>query len=157
MVNLKDSWGRDQGNRWGSRWGSTFCGSEQELFVSMYVLRCFSCVQLFVTPWTVAHQAPLSKEFSRQEYRNGLPFPTPWIELSPDISAKNRGQVRWGKCRRALRSKFILDPLVSSGPRKCLFIQHLLFHLYVNCPPSLWSSKTLPQHSSSLPWTKYGI
>ena len=37
----------------------------------------FSCVQLFVTPWTVAHQAPLSMGFSRQEYWSGLPFPTP--------------------------------------------------------------------------------
>ena len=36
-----------------------------------------SCVQLFVTPWTVARQAPLSMEFSRQEYWSGLPFPTP--------------------------------------------------------------------------------
>ena len=34
-------------------------------------------VQLFVTPWTVALQAPLSKEFSRQEYWSGLPFPIP--------------------------------------------------------------------------------
>ena len=31
---------------------------------------------LFVTPWTVAHQAPLSMEFSRQAYWSGLPFPT---------------------------------------------------------------------------------
>ena len=36
-----------------------------------------SHVQLFVTPWTVAHQAPLCMEFSRQEYCSGLPFPTP--------------------------------------------------------------------------------
>ena len=36
-----------------------------------------SHVQLFVTPWTVACQAPLSMEFSRQEYWNGLPFPSP--------------------------------------------------------------------------------
>ena len=34
-------------------------------------------VRLFVTPWTVAQQAPLSMEFSRQEYCHGLPFPTP--------------------------------------------------------------------------------
>ena len=34
-----------------------------------------SCVQLLATPWTVAHQAPLSLEFSRQEYCSGLPFP----------------------------------------------------------------------------------
>ena len=36
-----------------------------------------SRVQLFETPWTVAHQVPLSMEFSRQEYWSGLPFPTP--------------------------------------------------------------------------------
>ena len=35
-----------------------------------------SCVQLFVTPWTVACQVPLSKGFLRQEYRSGLPFPS---------------------------------------------------------------------------------
>ena len=39
------------------------------------VLRHFSGVQLFVTPWTVAHQAPLSMGFSRQEYWSGLPCP----------------------------------------------------------------------------------
>ena len=31
----------------------------------------------FVTPWTVAHQAPLSMGFPRQEYWSGLPFPSP--------------------------------------------------------------------------------
>ena len=36
-----------------------------------------SHVQLFATPWTVAHQAPLSMEFSRQEYWSRLPSPTP--------------------------------------------------------------------------------
>ena len=34
----------------------------------------FSYVQLFMIPWTVAHQAPLSMGFSRQEYWHGLPF-----------------------------------------------------------------------------------
>ena len=36
-----------------------------------------SCVQLFVILWTVARQAPLSIEFSRQEYWSVLPFPSP--------------------------------------------------------------------------------
>ena len=36
-----------------------------------------SHIQLFVTPRTVTHQAPLSMEFSRQEYWSGLPFPPP--------------------------------------------------------------------------------
>ena len=43
------------------------------------------CVQLFVTPWTVAHQAPPSMGFSRQEYWNGLPFPYPGDLLNPGI------------------------------------------------------------------------
>ena len=41
--------------------------------------------QLFVTPWTVAHQAPLSMGFSRQEYWNGQPFPSPGGLLNPRI------------------------------------------------------------------------
>ena len=40
------------------------------------VISRFSCVRLFVTPWTVAHQSPLPMKFSRQEYRSGLPFPS---------------------------------------------------------------------------------
>ena len=37
----------------------------------------FSCVRLFATLWTVAHQVPLSMGFARQEYRSGLPCPPP--------------------------------------------------------------------------------
>ena len=40
------------------------------------MLSCFGYVQLFVTLWTVALHAPLSMEFSRQEYRSGLPVPS---------------------------------------------------------------------------------
>ena len=40
---------------------------------------------LFVTPWTVAHQPPLSMQFSRKEYCNGLPFPSPGDLLYPGI------------------------------------------------------------------------
>ena len=36
-----------------------------------------SCVQFFMTPWTVAHQAPLSMGFPMQQYFNGLPFSPP--------------------------------------------------------------------------------
>ena len=44
-----------------------------------------SHVQLFVTPWTVAHQAPLSMGFSWQEYWSGLPFPPPGDLPNPEI------------------------------------------------------------------------
>ena len=42
-------------------------------------------VQLFQTPWTVACQAPLSMQFSRQEYWSGLPFPSPGDLPDPGI------------------------------------------------------------------------
>ena len=45
----------------------------------------FSRVQLFATPWTIAHQAPLSMRFSKQEYWSGLPFLTPGDLPDPEI------------------------------------------------------------------------
>ena len=39
----------------------------------------------FMTPWTVAHQAPLSMGFSRQGYWSGLPFPTPGYLPDPGM------------------------------------------------------------------------
>ena len=51
-------------------------------------VKLLSCVWLFATLWTVAHQAPLSMGFSRQEYWSGLPFPSPGIEpRSPALQA----------------------------------------------------------------------
>ena len=43
---------------------------------NVYMLSCFIHVRLFVTPWTIVHQAPLSMEFSRQGYWSGLPHPS---------------------------------------------------------------------------------
>ena len=47
-----------------------------QVILRVPVLSRFSHVQLFVTLWTVAHQDPLSMGFPRQEYWNGLPFPS---------------------------------------------------------------------------------
>ena len=44
-----------------------------------------SRVPHFATPYTVAHQAPLSMEFSREEYWSGSPFPIPEDLLDPRI------------------------------------------------------------------------
>ena len=52
---------------------------------NMCVLSHFSLVRLFVTPWTVAYQAPLSMGFSRQEYWRGLPCPPPGHLPNPGI------------------------------------------------------------------------
>ena len=48
-------------------------------------VKSLSRVQLFLTPWTVAYQAPLSMGFSRREYWSGLPFPSPGDLPNPGV------------------------------------------------------------------------
>ena len=50
-----------------------------------HTLQSLSRVRLFATPWTVAYQAPPSMGFSRQEYWNGLSFPSPGDLPDPGI------------------------------------------------------------------------
>ena len=52
-------------------------------------VKSLSCVQLFATPWTVAHQAPPSMGFSRQEYWSGLLFPSPGDLPDPGIETRS--------------------------------------------------------------------
>ena len=56
-------------------------------FVDLFLLevKSLSCVQLFVTPWTVAYLAPPSMGFSRQGYWSGVPFPSPEYPPNPGI------------------------------------------------------------------------
>ena len=59
--------------------------SQKYICVCVCVLSHFSCVQLFVTTWTVAHQSPLSMKLSRQEYWSGLPYSLPGDLPDPGI------------------------------------------------------------------------
>ena len=74
-VNAKSKFRRHEERHW----------SENRMCICV-----LSHVCLFVTPWTVAHQAPLSTEFSRQEYWSGLPFPTPEDLPKPGIKPVSR-------------------------------------------------------------------
>ena len=56
------------------------CGLTIYSIYSFMKVKLFSRVRLFATPWTVTYQALLSMGFSRQEYWNGLPFPSPMHE-----------------------------------------------------------------------------
>ena len=79
-------------------WGSCFQrdlgkleqehGVNVKLGVHVYVLSRFSRVRLFVALWTVAHRAPLSMGFSRQEYCSGLPCPPPGALSDPGVKSK---------------------------------------------------------------------
>ena len=68
-------------------------------------------------PQIVAHQAPLSMEFSRQEFWSGLPFPTPGIFSSNTTLIQktfpSRGNYNWGKPEKGLRS-INISPVQSS-------------------------------------------
>ena len=70
------------------------------LHILSCVLSHFSRVQVFTTPWTLAHQAPLFMGFSWQEYWSGLPCYPPGIEpVSPVSSVLQVGSLplsHWG-------------------------------------------------------------
>ena len=61
---------------------------KKELLAESESIKSLSFVRLFVTPWAIAHQAPLSTKFSRQEYWRGLPFPS--LRDPPDPGFKSR-------------------------------------------------------------------
>ena len=77
-----------------------------------------SRVQLFVTPWIVAYQAPPSMGFSRQEYWRGLPFPSPGGLPDPGIEPRSRALQA-----DALPSEPPGKPLLGKGASNCLFLQ----------------------------------
>ena len=58
-------------------------------FLPRSKVKSLSPFQLFVTSWTVAHQAPPSTGFSRQEYWSGLPFPSPGDLPNPGIEPRS--------------------------------------------------------------------
>ena len=75
-----------------------------------------SCVWLFAAPWAVAHQAPLSTGFSRQEYWSGLPFPPRGGLPNPGIDPTS------------LTSPAFADPFFTTVPSgKCLLIFFFFF------------------------------
>ena len=57
----------------------------------------FSHIWLFATPWTIAYQAPLSMEFSREEYWSGLPFPSP-LQSRGSSRSRDWTHVPWVFC-----------------------------------------------------------
>ena len=61
--------------------------SPEQSHVMSFIIVVWSLSHIFATPWTVAHQAPLSMKFSRQEYWSGLPFPSPRTLPDPGIDS----------------------------------------------------------------------
>ena len=93
------------------------------------VLSLYSPVRHFVTPWTVAHQVPLSMGFSRQEYWSELPFPMmgdlPYPEIKPAslmFPALARGFFTTSATWEAAETRLVLlyhPPPASPDPDPC--------------------------------------
>ena len=69
--------------------GKPYSVQKSERIESGVCVCVLSHVQLFAIPRIVAHQAPLSMGFSRQEYWSGLPFPTPGDLPDPGIELRS--------------------------------------------------------------------
>ena len=82
-----------------------------KIYLSESERKLLSCIWLFATPWTVAHQAPLFMEFSRQGYWSGLPFPS-LVDLpdpgSPKLQADSLSSEPTGKLHTLLSVDFDL-------------------------------------------------
>ena len=69
---------------------------EHEIHQRGHVHACaLNHVTLSATPWTAAHQAPLFKEFSRQEYRSGFPHPPPGIFPTQGLNSYLLSLLHW--------------------------------------------------------------
>ena len=136
--------------------GGLAVGSSDDIHVSwgpcvvcLAVVYSLSCV--FATPWTAAHQAPLSMGFSRQEYWRGWPFPSPGNLAQPGTE---RGSP-------ILQADSL--PTISQSLLKFMSIDLVIpsNHSILCCPPCLLPS-IFPRirvfsNESALPikWPKY--
>ena len=92
--------------------------------------------QPFVTPWTVARQAPLSTELSRQEYWSGVPFPSP--EDPPDPGIEHESLVS-----PALAGRFFTTAPPGKAPEKLSNLFRVIQHTWniQDLQPSLCASQ----------------
>ena len=124
-------------------------------FAHTTVCLSLSCVQLLVTPWTIAHQAPLPMGFSRQEYWSGLPgpppgdLPDPGIKPMSHVSCSGR-RVLYHWCHPQALSKRVLPLLTGSRSVDCWLscIPHLPILLFALHSPA---SPIFPPPMFSLP------
>ena len=72
-------------------------------------VKSLSCVQLFATPWTAAHQAPPSMGFSRQEYWSGVPESL----ISEEQNVQGNYMLPW---RRVPSRRYLLEKDMATHP-----------------------------------------
>ena len=160
VEKLQPSYTTSRNIKWQSLW-KTACQFFSKLKIDrvcVCVYQLLSCVQLFVTPWTVADQAPLSMEFSRQEYWSRLPFPSPGdLPLEEFFSLVYTQEKQKHIHRKYCTQKFIA--------RTSLVAQWMRLHLPVQGPRfDPWSGKQIPLAATKIscvpqlrPWAAKNI
>ena len=137
--------------------GYLFCERQHARYLEKWKWKKVLVTQLswlFLTPWTVVHQAPLSTEFSRQEYWSGSPFPSPGDLPDPGTEPGSAAlkAVTWGlaltwatwawslcccgetyacRCRGYLLSVLSVSALLPTGRPSCVLTPFLC--VCVNC------------------------
>ena len=127
-----------------------FCHS---LCIQALVCSLLSCVRLSATPWTLAHQAPLSIGFSRHKYWSGLPFsslgdlPDPGVKpRSPALQADSLPSEPPGKpslspdlSSMTITSSSISTTFCKENPSKTSKRQKMLFKSLLNCKAQIFT------------------
>ena len=88
-------------------------------------VKSLSCVPLLLTPWTVAHQAPPSMGFSRQEYWSGVPLPS----LRKNICQHNKSHICQPTANIILNGEKLKAFPLKSGTRYGCPLSPLLFNI----------------------------
>ena len=104
------------------------------------MLSCFSHVHLFTTLWTIAQQAPLSMGLCRQKYWNGLPFPTPGIDIytllyiqettNKDLLYSTGNYTQYSVIACKVEESEIKTPLYTSAEKKKEQTKYWLWHIF---------------------------
>ena len=104
---------------------------------------CWLCA----TPWTAAHQAPLSMEFSRQEYWSELPFPPPGDLPNPGTEPES--------LESSCTSRRIIYQVDYSATRKALF--HNVVHVWLQKVSSCFPERLHHFTFQSLIWEAHAL
>ena len=125
------------------------------------------------TPWTVAHQAPLSMEFSWQEYQSGLPFPSPGVFLTQRLNLHLLHLLNWQVNSLPLccmGSLYVILYIIYTHTYIYIYIYKLYIYMYINwsfyyysdlinprwdlifCIFNKFPNEVYPFHLQSTPW-----